>query len=492
MDVAALAEQVPQVDALEPGADGWLRRTGTELEMNPYCRRAVSQGVALVSQFGGRCVVITLGLPSAEDVLREVVAWGADEGVRVTDPVFASSDTLATARAFGAALRVLGPFGLVMLGRNSVDADTGQVGPQIAELLDPPPFAASARQMEVGEGSLTLACEVDGGHKELRLALTAAVSVPERLSQPAKVPPQQRAAVPAARLRRLAASDLGPGPWGAAASPMALGATHILDVGRHHMRHLGSTSQKARVTVALLLDWSSLPTDVIGDRLPTDGSGRSRSVASSTATTRGDPWTERSTLVAESSRRRLGRSVVVLAKSGRGGLGAGLLGEAFLLTGHVGADVVVTGNDPGNPGVLWQLRAYRIIHLVWSAVEEDLVSVFAAWCRHNLPWAVLALGTLWGCEEAVRLAVSLYAGMVGDAVALNVTAPAAWSAGSQRSEDGSSPKRSRPQPCSSPLSDQAGGRGYRGGLATARWTSTPSKRPDAAGWISSLTAMIRP
>ncbi len=98
-----------------------------------------------------------------------------EEGVHVVDPVFAGSDALATARALAAALRALGPFDLVVLGRNSVDADTGQVGPQITEFLDLP-FAASARHMEVGGGSLTLGCEVDDGHKELRLALPAVTS----------------------------------------------------------------------------------------------------------------------------------------------------------------------------------------------------------------------------------------------------------------------------------------------------------------------------
>ena len=130
MDIAVLVKQVPAVDALELGADGRLRRDRVELEMNPYCRRAVSQGVALARQLGGRCVALTLGPAAAEDVLREAVAWGADEGVHVVDPVFAGSDTLATAQALAAALRRLGPFDLVLLGRNSVDADTGQVGPR--------------------------------------------------------------------------------------------------------------------------------------------------------------------------------------------------------------------------------------------------------------------------------------------------------------------------------------------------------------------------
>lgn len=419
MDVAVLVKQVPKVDALELGADRRLRRDRVELEMNPYCRRAVSQGVALVRQLGGRCVVVTLGPPSAEDVLREAVAWGADGGVHVIDPAFAGSDTLATSRALAAALRALGPFDLVMLGRNSVDADTGQVGPQIAELLDLP-FAASARHMEVGGGSLTLGCEVDDGHKELRLALPAVVSVAERLCQPAKVPPQRRAAVPAARLRRLAAIDLGPGPWGEAASPTTVGATHVLDVARRRLRPPGSTSEQVQQAVALLQQWRVLPPDRDPDRPPPGGAGCSPGAAPSTATSRDDPPTSHPPAAAVRTQLGADRPIVVLAEPGRSDLVAGLLGEVQRLAAQLQAEVVVAGPGPSDAGALWQLGADRIVEIAGSMVEEDLAGVLATWCRRNAPWAVLAPGTLWGREVAARLAVSLDAGMVGDAVALDV------------------------------------------------------------------------
>ena len=136
--IAVLIKQVPRVEEMELGPGGVLRREGLELEMNPYCRRAVSKGVELVKEFGGSTTVLTLGPPAAEDSLREAIAWGADRGVLVTDPAFAGSDTLATARALAAALELTGPFDLVLVGRNSVDADTGQVGPAVAELLGLP------------------------------------------------------------------------------------------------------------------------------------------------------------------------------------------------------------------------------------------------------------------------------------------------------------------------------------------------------------------
>ena len=123
MRIAALVKQIPAFAEMTLRPDGRLEREGLELEMNPYCRRAVAQAVELAAAVGdGTVTVFTLGPPSAEDVLREAIAWGTEnavtvEGVLVTDPAFAGSDTLATARALAAAITREGPFDLVLLGR---------------------------------------------------------------------------------------------------------------------------------------------------------------------------------------------------------------------------------------------------------------------------------------------------------------------------------------------------------------------------------------
>src|SRR5690349_3084592 len=111
--IAALVKQIPAFEAMTLGTDGRLVRDGLELEMSAYCRRAVAQAVALAAEHGGTVTVLTLGPPSAEDCLREAVAWASDRdvdatGVLVSDPAFAGSDTLATARALAAAIDRLG------------------------------------------------------------------------------------------------------------------------------------------------------------------------------------------------------------------------------------------------------------------------------------------------------------------------------------------------------------------------------------------------
>src|SRR5512138_1241648 len=115
--IAVLIKQIPKFDEMALGPDGRLVRTGVDLEMNPYCRRAVTKGVELASTLGGTCSVFTLGPPAAEDVLREAITWGADDGVLISDAAFAGSDTLATALALAAALERTGPWDLVLVGR---------------------------------------------------------------------------------------------------------------------------------------------------------------------------------------------------------------------------------------------------------------------------------------------------------------------------------------------------------------------------------------
>jgi len=107
--IAVLVKQVPQFEDMAFGPNGRLQRDGIALEMNPLLPPSGGQGDRARPVERGACTVLTLGPPSAEDCLREAVAWGADDGVLITDPAFARSDTLATARTLAAALGREGP-----------------------------------------------------------------------------------------------------------------------------------------------------------------------------------------------------------------------------------------------------------------------------------------------------------------------------------------------------------------------------------------------
>jgi electron transfer flavoprotein alpha/beta subunit/DNA invertase Pin-like site-specific DNA recombinase len=255
--IAALVKQIPVGESMTLGEDGRLVRDGIELEMSAYCRRAVSKGVEWARESGGSCTVFTLGPPSAEDVLREAIAWGADRGVHLCDPAFAGSDTLATARALAAALDQEGPFDLVLVGRNSLDGDTGQVGPEIAQLTGLP-FATGVRVMGITGEDLSLTLEHDDGTDEVEVSLPALLSVAERLCEPCKVPPPKRAEVPSDRIRVTTAAALGEGPWGQEGSPTRVGRTRLMHHDRAAKVLSGTPAEQAAEAVALLVQRGAL------------------------------------------------------------------------------------------------------------------------------------------------------------------------------------------------------------------------------------------
>lgn len=405
--VAVLIKQVPSVEEMELGPAGTLRRSGVALEMNAYCRRAVSKGVELAAVGQGSCTVLTLGPPPADDVLREAIAWGADRGVLVTDPAFAGSDSLATARALVAALRKTGPYDLILVGRNSIDADTGQVGPAVAELLDLP-FLGGVKRLELTAAGVSAQCEQDDRILQADCALPAVLSCAERLCEPAKVAAELRAEVSTDRIVRLGAADLGVGPWGQDGSPTVVGSTRVHQLTRAGRVLSGPVQQQVREAVALLagdFDDASVPA---GPR-PADH-------ASAAAAGPGE-----------------GPAVSVIIEPQRSRMARDLVGAAAQLADAVGGRVVAvmshgTGDDNGS-GIrtpeadarsLGLQGAHEVVVLRGPTTPEDFAAGLAEWCAESEPFAVLAAGTMWGRETSARAAARLGAGLIGDAIELSV------------------------------------------------------------------------
>ncbi len=366
--IAALVKQIPRFEEMQLGPDGRLKRDGVELAMNPYCLRAVSKGVELAQKTGGSCTVISLGPPAAEDVIRWGVAGGADRGILISDPAFAGSDTLATARALAAALTKEGPFDLILVGKNSVDADTGQVGPELAELLGYP-FASAVRMLELADDVLHLGCEYDDAWAEVEIALPAVLATAERLCAPVRAEPEERAAVAPEKLARLCAADLGAGPWGQAGSPTWVGETKLLEINRARQMLQGSLQSVAPAA------------------------------------------THPAAMVA------------VLLEPERPGSARELLGAAAQLAARIAARVVAIQPEATSTPTPEELSAWGADHIVViqrAGVAEDVAQCAADWSSTHRPWAILAPSTTWGREVASRVAARLGAGLTGDAIQLEV------------------------------------------------------------------------
>ena len=217
--IAALVKQIPVGESMQLGNDRRLVREGLELEMNAYCRRAVSKGVEWARASGGTCTVFTLGLPRPTMCSGRPLHGGPTR--ECTSAIGRSEGPTRWPRqGAGRGAAREGPFDLVLVGRNSLDGDTGQVGPEVAQLADLP--FARARIMAIDGERMSLTLQDDDGWEEVEIDLPAVLSVAERLCEPCKVPPTSG---PKSRrsIRVVTAAELGPGPWGQAGSPTRVG-----------------------------------------------------------------------------------------------------------------------------------------------------------------------------------------------------------------------------------------------------------------------------
>ena len=150
--IVVLVKQVPDTKNVTGEAmkeDGTVNRAALPAIFNPEDLNALEEALKLKDRFGGRVSVITMGPPSAVQVLRESLFRGADEVILLTDRAFAGADTLATSYTLALAVRKLGEFDLVLCGRQAIDGDTAQVGPQTAEKLGLPQITSVSRIDEV-------------------------------------------------------------------------------------------------------------------------------------------------------------------------------------------------------------------------------------------------------------------------------------------------------------------------------------------------------
>ncbi len=183
MKTVVLVKMVPDVSEFKFDIEKkTLIREGVRNFMNPYDRRAVEAGLRIRESLGGSVTVLSMGPPAAEEVLRDALSMGVDEAVLLTDRAFAGSDTLATARALSLALRRT-TFDLVIGGKYSVDSETSQLLPEVAELLDAA-LVTNARKIEPLDGrSLRVEREVEDGFETFRVSLPSVLSVNEKINK---------------------------------------------------------------------------------------------------------------------------------------------------------------------------------------------------------------------------------------------------------------------------------------------------------------------
>lgn len=384
--IAVLVKQIPAPAQLRM-EDGRAVRAGVDLEVNAYCRRANAKAVELAGP-DGETVVFTMGPPPADDALREMIACGAHRGVHLCDPAFAGSDTLATARALAAAVAAEGPFDLVLAGLNSLDADTGQVPAETAELLGLP-FEAGVHHLELDGREFTARLETDDGYRTVTGRLPAMLSTAERLCDPSKAPPEQREQVLAERIRRVGLAELGlrADQVGAAGSPTSVGAVRHRSADR-----LGLRAETVTEAVDRLTELGAFAGGAAGD---------SPVVASSTSDKSKGPE--------------------VWCFFTEPGTGAELLGEGAELARRISGSVTAVAPHP-IPDGLGALGTDRVLAVAGAGEPEEWAGALDAAAGAARPWALLVEGTRTGRVVASIVAARRGWGLTGDAIGLEVGA----------------------------------------------------------------------
>jgi electron transfer flavoprotein beta subunit len=184
MKIVVLIKQVP--DTTEVRLDkrtGTLIREGVPSIINPEDKNALEEALKLKGAIGARVVALSMGPPQAEDALREALAMGADEAILLTDRAFAGADTWSTASTLGQALRKIDNLDLILAGRQAIDGDTAQVGPQVAEYLDIPQVTY-VRELALDNGKVRAKRALEDGFEEIEAKLPALLTITKEANEP--------------------------------------------------------------------------------------------------------------------------------------------------------------------------------------------------------------------------------------------------------------------------------------------------------------------
>ena len=184
MNIVVCIKQVPDSSEVKINPEtNTLMREGVPSMINPYDLHALEAALQLREQHGGRVTVITMGPPQAEEALRESLALGADDVRLISDRAFAGSDTWATAYTLFKAIEKLGA-DLILCGKQAIDGDTAQVGPEIAEFMDIPHVAYVRRIEAVTGTSIRVQRMMDEGHDVVESPLPTLLTVVKELNSP--------------------------------------------------------------------------------------------------------------------------------------------------------------------------------------------------------------------------------------------------------------------------------------------------------------------
>lgn len=208
MNIIVCLKQVPDTAEIKINPEtNTLMREGVPSIINPFDLHALEAGIQIREQLGGKVTVLSMGPPQAETALREAVAIGADEAVLLSDEAFAGSDTWATSYTLARAIDKLGA-DIIFCGKQAIDGDTAQVGPETAEFLDIPHIAYVRKIEQVTDDSIRVQRLMDEGYDVVKSSLPVLLTVVKELNQPRMPSLKGKMTAKKAEIKKMGMSDI--------------------------------------------------------------------------------------------------------------------------------------------------------------------------------------------------------------------------------------------------------------------------------------------
>ena len=183
MNIVVCLKQVPDTTAVKiDPKTGTLIRDGVPSIINPEDKHALEAALNIKDNVGGKVTVISMGPLQAQGALRETLCMGADEAILITDRAFAGADTLATSKTLAGALRKL-DYDIVLAGRQAIDGDTAQVGPEIAEHLDIPQVTY-VQDVKLQDDGLLINRALEDGYELIKVQTPVLLTAIKELNEP--------------------------------------------------------------------------------------------------------------------------------------------------------------------------------------------------------------------------------------------------------------------------------------------------------------------
>jgi electron transfer flavoprotein beta subunit len=182
-----LVKQVPDTSNISGKVmkdDGTVNRSKLSAIFNFEDKVALEFALQIKDKCGGKVTAVTMGPPRASDILRECLYMGADDAYLITDRKFAGADTLATSYVLSEAINKIGNYSFVFAGRQAIDGDTAQVGPQTAEKLNIPQITYAEEIIDVTDDRVRIRKKIDGGFEILESRLPVMITVLKDAAQP--------------------------------------------------------------------------------------------------------------------------------------------------------------------------------------------------------------------------------------------------------------------------------------------------------------------